>query len=825
MFRLLGQITSRRAPIVLVVWLLVLLGSLVVAPDWLQVVQNGEFAFLPEDAPSRVAEEEFRKAFPEQSLASNVVLVLRREASTDGLSDADRVFMAEVLLPRLREIAGFAEGTNRLDDAENEGVDSLVSRLRWSGGNPHIGDMFNSSDGRGSLIVMELRSEFLDQGNEELIVEVEDFLEDLRQRPDSDEMKIPQGLDITFSGTATFGRDMIRASLDSARSTEKWTVILVVVLLLLIYRSPLLAMIPLLTVAVATAVTLSLLAIGANLGWVRLFNGIETYVTVLVYGAGVDYCLFLIARYREELDLGASTEDAIARTMRRIGPALAASAGTSMCGIGMMTFADFGKFQQAGFAITFGFAICLISALTLTPAVLRLMGRWAFWPSVSGQSVAKPWGLTPSADIITRLLRSNFLQTGWKKISRRLVREPGRMWFGSVLGLMPFSIIGLMFFGFLSYGLLSELPETAASVQGANALQSHFAAGEMAPIDVVLKVPQADFQQKKGDDIDALEEFTDAIVEQNSELGLHAVRSISSPKGQVPLLPNNGEGMSPLDRVRVINGINTVARTLYVSKEDPAVARIELIFKQDPFSRSSIAEFHRLKDLLPTLLPDHFKDAQIYLKGETANISDLKDVTDSDQIRIDILVLIGVFVVLILLLRKPGICTYLMGSVFFSYLAALGFTFCVFWLMDPNGFSGLDWKVPMFLFTILIAVGVDYNIFLMTRIEEEQKAHGPVQGITVALEKTGSIISSCGIIMAGTFSSLLAGSLVGMDQLGLALAVGVLLDTFVVRPVLLPSFLILLAQGKLGVLSRMAGYTLQNGENPTPVSDDSVTEH
>jgi len=186
-------------------------------------------------------------------------------------------------------------------------------------------------------------------------------------------------------------------------------------------------------------------------------------------------------------------------------------------------------------------------------------------------------------------------------------------------------------------------------------------------------------------------------------------------------------------------------------------------------------------------------------------VSDLKEVTDRDQIRIDILVLSGVFLILVILLRRPMISLYLILSVFFSYLATLGVTFAVYWAMDPAGFNGLDWKVPMFLFTILIAVGEDYNIFLMTRIDEESEKHGPVKGITVALEKTGSIISSCGIIMAGTFASLLAGSLVGMDQLGFALAFGVLLDTFVVRPILVPSYLILLHSGRFGKLGNFLG--------------------
>jgi len=190
----------------------------------------------------------------------------------------------------------------------------------------------------------------------------------------------------------------------------------------------------------------------------------------------------------------------------------------------------------------------------------------------------------------------------------------------------------------------------------------------------------------------------------------------------------------------------------------------------------------------------------VYGIGPTASIRDLKTVTDRDQRVVDSLVLLGIFLILVALLRQVTIPVYLIVSVFFSYLVTLGMTFTVFWALNPSGFAGLDWKVPTFLFTILIAVGEDYNIFLMTRIREEQVIHGPVKGVAVALTKTGSIISSCGVIMAGTFSSLMAGTLAGMHQLGFALAFGVLLDTFVVRPILVPAFLVLYYEGRLGIL-------------------------
>lgn len=787
-------------------WAVVLLVSLLLAPDWNSVVENGEFAFLPESSPSRVAEEYFNRTFPEKSLASTVALVLRRETSSDGLLDKDKAFIRDVLVPNLRSIVGFEEEQDKPADGKEAGNHPIVTKLQWFGGNRHTGDLYESDDGKASLIVLELRTEFLDQANEGLIVDVEEFLKSLRLKPDGHEFAIPKGLDVAFSGSATFGRDMIRAQIDSAKSTEKWTVILVVFLLIIIYRAPLLALIPLITVAISTAISIALLSIAAKCGIVNLFNGIEVYVTVLVYGAGVDYCLFLIARYREELNAGATIEEAVAQTLEKVGPALAASAGTTICGIGMMIFAEFGKFQQAGIAITSGLAVCLTAALTFTPAVLRLFGRWAFWPNVPTEKVVRDAAWHARSDVITRLLNSNFLQEGWHRIGQLLLRRPWAMWIGSILGLMPFSVIGLVFYGYLSYGLLSELPDTAASVHGAKALQTHFPSGEMAPIDAVLTVPGADFTQKSGTEIDALKSFTEAIVAQKDAMGLHTVRSLVSPKGQRPI---NTDGMSRLEQIAFSAAVEKHARDLYLSREYPDVARVELVFTHDPFSRSSIREFQDLQDTLPKLVPQDFQNATLHFKGETANISDLKDVTDRDQVRIDVLVLAGVFTILWILLRRPGICAYLMISVFFSYLAALGMTFVIFWAMDPSGFAGLDWKVPMFLFTILIAVGVDYNIFLMTRIKEEQLIHGDVQGIPIALERTGSIISSCGIIMAGTFSSLLAGSLVGMDQLGLALALGVLLDTFVVRPVLVPAFLVLLTRGSLGRMSEWAGYSKQ----------------
>ena len=804
LFKSLGDLAAHKAVLILLGWAALLVVCLWAAPDLSEVAQNGEFAFLPEDAASRVAEAKFKEAFPDDLDQSNIVLVVRREQG-EGLLSEDYEFLSRWVIPELRRIAGLPTEEDLSEDVEDPVAAEAAAKARIAQGidsfeDKRVGELYISDNKQATSIVVSLRTEFLDQSNTDLVDEVEAFVNKLKHTPtDTNEPSLPAGMEIALSGTATFGRDMIQESRNSAKSTEKWTVILVVGLLIVIYRAPALAMIPLITVAVSTIISMNLLILMAQAGWITLFNGIETYVTVLVYGAGVDYCLFLVARYREELDGGLTIEDAVSGTLERVGAALTASAGTVVCGIGMMVFAEFGKFREAGIAISFGLTVCLCAALTLTPAILRLAGRFAFWPSASRATSRNDTGFLSSTDLTSRIQRANLLTQGWQWIGDVIERRAWTAWSLSIVLMLPFVVAGVLFFGNLSYGLLSELPDTASSVYGAQAAQRHFPAGEVAPLKVLIQVKGMDFSPIQGESEKLVEQFTDNLIRQKDALGLYAVRSLAAPKGQ--------REMRALS-VREMPAYKMFVRKEFVSSADSSIMSVELIFKNDPFSRTSISDFRNLRDRLHDHLPEGLKDANLYFVGSIPQISDLKDVTDSDQFRIDVLVMGGVYVILVLLLKRPGVCAYLMFTVFYSYLATLGFTYLVFWLTaaNPSEFAGLDWKVPMFLFTILIAVGEDYNIFLMARIEEEQKIHGPVKGIIVALERTGSIISSCGIIMAGTFCSLMAGSLVGMDQLGLALAVGVLLDTFVIRPIMVPSMLILLSTGRLGIFSRWGGF-------------------
>jgi RND superfamily putative drug exporter len=825
MFETLGKVVSRWWPLLLVGWVAALIGLKLVAPSFRDIAQNGEFAFLPKDSPSLIGEELYRQAWG-KTVASNIVIVLRRESSPSGLLESDKEFIEKTLRPKLEEIASQASKWLKPNgppkppsesgadaDAESE----TISVRTYT--DKSMGRLLESETGQASLVLIELPTEFLNRQNEEFIAEVEALVG--RNGKLQSSGVIPRGLDLALSGSAIVGRDMLRAANESSRDTEKWTVILVLLMLVVIYRTPRMALIPLITVGVATEISLALLACLGKWQIVSLFSGIQVYVKVLSYGAGVDYCLFLIARFKEELNEGTHQVAAVSNSLAKVGHALVASAGTVICGIGMMVFAEFGKFQQAGVGISLGLVIVLLASLTFSPSLLLLGQQLSFRRKSASGSLTRTSGWIPSASLWSRIFAPNLGQLIWTYVSELVRRHPGRVLASSVVVMIPFAWVGVHFRGHLSYGLLSELPRDTTSVVGAEAVAQHFAPGISGPITFLVQSKGESFLNEETGQVSdnarlIVEALTEELKRKQDQFALADVRSIVHPFGgglsdgqkpgpirQVSAMTEDKPRGSPL--IKGIEERLKAKRILqhYISPHGELagkVLRLDLILREDPFARNSIGQFELIQKSLMDLLPP---GCSAFAIGPTASIRDLKNVTDRDQIRIDVLVLSGVFLILIAMIRKFTISLYLIISVFFSYLVTLGVTFAVFWAMAPSDFAGLDWKVPMFLFTILIAVGEDYNIFLMTRIEEEQAIHGEINGVIVALQRTGSIISSCGVIMAGTFCSLMAGSLVGMQQLGFALAFGVLLDTFVVRPILVPAFLVLLHAGRLTSWKRL----------------------
>jgi RND superfamily putative drug exporter len=817
-FSFLGKIVRRAWPLLLAGWVLLLLGTRYAAPLWNQVAQDREFDFLPPDSPSRQAEEVYARAFPDDHSRSNIVLVLERADNDRSRLERDLKFISDVLEPGLRQIAKEQGGLASEPAPSNDPLFStgpqpppkpaklpIMARIRTPNA-PGVGALLVSPDRRALLVVVELTTEFLSTENWPIIERIEGLVGLLRQ-----EGKVPPGVEIAMTGSAVIGRDHTLAQLQSARATEFLTILLVIVLLVVIYRAPLLALIPLVTVYLAVQVAINLLAILAGAGLMTLFQGIQIYITILAYGAGVDYCLFLTARTKEELDRGARPRDAVAAAVAGVGAALTASAATVMCGIGMMVFAEFGKFREAGIAIPLSILLVLCATLTFSPALLCLAGRWAYWPQPDRNAAGQTGGWW------RWFFRTDALHWVWEHVGRVLLRKPGTIWLATAGLMAPFAVAAGLLYNHLSYDLIGDLPANAPGVVGTRVLQTHFPAGVMGPVTTLVINPHVDFSSDAGREL--VGKLTDRLREEKDELGLADVRSLTRPLGITPAAAHAYANLRIPEAVRR-EVEKRAALEYYVTdlgERAKIGTRLDLVLKEGPFSHESVEDFDRIVQAVREALPGEMRqDARLYFMGPTPSMHDLSVVMRRDRGRIELLVLASVLLILVLLLRRFLVPLYLLLSVLFSYYATLGVSFAVFWLLDPAGFSGIDFRVAIFLFTILIAVGEDYNIFLIARVSEEERRHGPIRGITEALTRTGPIISSCGIIMAGTFGSLLGGSLAEMKQLGFALAFGVLLDTFVVRPILVPAFLILLRGRRLPLAGWVKTGPLPQGLEPRP---------
>jgi RND superfamily putative drug exporter len=650
----------------------------------------------------------------------------------------------------------------------------------WSRHNEVFGEKLVSRDKQAILLVLQLRSEFMATENIPLLGLVEELIDQTRQQIKAAGRT---RLQIGISGSAAVGGDMLTSAAESIANTEWYAIILVIVILLLVYRAPLLVVVPLATIAVsltvATGVVAALTQMDALPGFswwdFKVFKTTRIFVIVILFGTGTDFCLFLIARFREELQHGTDRALAIAAALDGVGDSLVASALTTILGLAMMFFADFGKFSNSGPAIGICLTVTLLACLTLAPAIVRGLGNAVFWPWDSAAETAAP--------------RNSRL---WIAMARWTVSYPGTILSVSVLLLLPLAVFGLFTGNRVTFDLLSELSPDRPSIRGSEILRRHFPVGESGPIIVLARKQGADFEHdEKSESLAAIFKLTEEL----SELpGVIAVRSLVEPLGDPP---GRLSAVSKAGIRKLFLREHRLTKSIYLAQSPEYagdVTRFELVMDVDPFSKEALDILNRIEarlDAIHSNPASFWSGATFAFTGTTAGIRDLRTVTRSDQLRIQVLVVIAVLAVLWFILRHLPVCLYLIASVVFSYLVTIGITEMFFQWSYGDTFHGLDWKVPVFLFVILVAVGEDYNIYLVTRVFEEQARWGPFAGLRKAIVRTGGIITSCGVIMAGTFVSMTSGSLRGIVELGFALSLGVLVDTFVVRTILVPAFLAL----------------------------------
>ncbi len=762
MFNLLGRLATSRPWAVCAAWLAA--GALLslLAPSWDSKAQDDDIRFLPDRCPSVRGYQLLQQAFPQDVFASNLVFALERE---DKPLTADDFAL----------VGKFVEELERLRAREPELKIGKIVSCR----DGIVGGRLVSDDRHCTLIQIPLGTPFLALQTRAAVDRAHEVLREKLTEAG------PGAPLLYATGSAGIGRDLTRAAGDSLDGTTLATIALVIVVLLLVYRAPVLALVPLVTIAVSVWVSLSLLALMTALPGVHLVNISKVFAIVILYGAGTDYCLFLISRYREELENGRGAAEAIANSVGTVGGALAASAGTVMVGLGLMGLAEFAKVRYAGPAIALSLGVALVAALTLTPALLRLLGKVVFWPQ--GPPVARKPTLL--------LRRSGMEEQGfWAWVSHRVAARPILVWGVAVATLLPLAWLGMQVSP--NYRATGELGLNADSIRGLAAIQRHFTAGETGPITVLLSAPTSWDSPDGRAQIDHLSRGFAQLE------GVAEVRSLTQPLGKPlpsfllnrPLMDSLGNflGKGQPGLFGMVEQARKTARDHYVAdlpEPKRSVARLDVVLKTDPFDSASTGTMKLiqtwLKEELPRSALVEGMTAECY--GVTVNAFDLAEITEADRGRVNTLILTGIFLILLVLVRRPWLAAYLLVTVLFSYYATLGATVLMGNVWSGRSLEQVDWRVPFFLFTILVAVGEDYNILLMTRALQERKRYGAREGMRRALARTGGTITSCGLIMAGTFATLMLAGLGTLRQIGFALAFGVLIDTFIVRPFLVPS--------------------------------------
>lgn len=844
-------------------WLVVTAIAVAASPNLTRLAAEGQAKLLPKHAESALAADLVRRTWPDQAYESLAVLALHRPG---GLTDADRAFA--------RRAASAV--------ARAEGRPADILRVLGPDARPEVAQRLVSRDGTMQLVTVPLATSFVGPSAQVDVAWLQAAVRGLGAAP--------RGLELLWTGDAVIGRDYMRdvqVSLDRAAIA---TVFLLLVVLLAVYRSLLLAMIPLATIGVGLALSRSLLAWMTTAGW-EISPLVELFLVVLLFGCGTDFCLFISWRFGEHWN-SANPAGAMRATLKRSIEPLLTSAGTVIVGLSLMGTTRFKLFSSTGPSVAIGLALTVVVCLTLTPALLILLARYR------PRSFA---GLTAPS--------SGF----WDDLGHRVLAKPVRIWLATVLVLVPVAAVGLGS-NFLQ-DMFSEISPGKDSVKSLKLIASKYGPGRVAPLTVVMT---GDIDLKTSEGLALVDDVSRLIA--NNRRQIVEVRSATQPLGSPePLEPariasrieevNKGfgrmsEGAAMLrdglvqgaaklqtalqlekltglpltgppitdakarDSVasglrqassaffgarakpeakaeekaaakaddpraqmlrelqaaaegasRIADGASRANREVSAILADPVgrhaldrllitprdiqehpellesfaaylsadgkAARLDVEQSVRMFSTEAMDQVLTLRSRLREYLNERGGDrTSVVVTGANAESADIWALTRTDQRQTWIIVPLGVFLVLFITLRDGWACLNLVATMLLTYAFALGATHLLF--VTLLGAEGLDWKVPYFLFVLLVAVGVDYNVFLMTRLQEEARALGLKAGINRAIAQTGGLISSAAAITACSFASFLFSPLASLRQLGFALVVGIVVDAVLVRPLLVP---------------------------------------
>ncbi|MGX5208470.1 MMPL family transporter [Streptomyces violaceus] len=668
-------VCGRRAKwLVLVLWLVVLFVAAPFAMKLTDAQDNDAASWLPGSAEStQVLEisEDFR---PEQIPA--IVIYVR----DSGLTDRDR--------------AQIAEDVRQLKELRDHGIRGAETR----------GPVYDRQvDPRAAQVLVPITMD--EQGWERISPAVDSIRDDVGEGGG--------GLAVHITGPGGTSADFAEA-FEGIDSTLLFSAMVVVIVMLLItYRSLTLLVVPLIAVVCALFTSQALIYLLAEHAGLTVNGQSAGILTVLVFGAGTDYALLLVARYREELRRHEDRHEAMALALHRAGPAVLASGATVVLSMLVLLAAEMNSTSGLGPVAAIGVAVALLAMMSLFPALLVVCGRWIFWPAIPHYG---------SPDPTERGI--------WARTGRRIAGRPRITWAVTALALAACSLglVQLRAEGISNADAFTGKPD---SITGQEVSARYFPAGSGDPLVIVSDRGQAE------------------------QVG----RAVAETQGVVPTSLGLPPGTKPIYEGKVL---------------------FEATMTAPADSEAAKQTVERVRDAVHGV-PG--ADAQV--GGGTAALLDMDKATTHDNVLIIPLVLLVVLLILCALLRALIAPLLLVGTVILSFAAALGLSALAFrYVFD---YAGEATDFPLFVFVFLVALGIDYNIFLTTRIREEAARQGTRRGVVTGLAATGAVITSAGLVLAGTFAALGTLPMVAFAEIGFAVALGVLIDTFIVRSVLVTS--------------------------------------
>ncbi len=560
-----------------------------------------------------------------------------------------------------------------------------------------------SEDGKGALVFASLDGNPGDEAFRDSVQQIRDHFGDT-----------VEGMQVRVTGPGGLITDVYKIFLNADIKLLVGTVVLVLVLLLLLYRSPVLPFVPLVAVGFGYFVSGGILALLANALDITLSGQATSLMVILLFGAGTDYGLLLIARYREDLRRTADAREALATALGETWEAIAASGLTVTLAVLTLLFAQYGDYRGFAPVLGLGVFVTLIAGLTLMPALLALLGRRAFWPRV------------PKEGEVSR-------HRTWERVAIRVADKPRRA-AALVAAFLVVLAMGCFFYS-PRFSFTDDFLTSMPSSEGFALIEKHFPKGALAPTTVLIKAEEAP------------PEFVTGMI----------TGTLNEAPGVAAAFPTG-------------------------TADDGRLLAFQVILEGDPYSSEALEQVRELRTIAREAAAQGGGTALV--GGPTATQADTWEQSNRDTIVVAVVALVVVGAILMILLRAVVAPLYLLLTNVLSYLAALGATIVI--TEKILGWEHISYRIPLYMFIFLVALGSDYNIFITTRIRSEAMLLGLRDGTIKALAATGGVLTSAGIILAGTFLILLSQPVKDLAEISIGVALGVLIDTFLVRTALVP---------------------------------------